>query len=80
MCARAISSSLSNSFCSSGVMPSITRFCVSSAVSRSIASSSSPREVGRRLMEVIAHNKGGTNKDLGKFADQLRALIEKWDR
>lgn len=37
-------------------------------------------EVGRRLMEVIAHNKGGTNKDLGKFADQLRALIEKWDR
>ena len=37
-------------------------------------------EVGRRLMEVIAHNKGGTNRDLGKFADQLRALIEKWDR
>ena len=37
-------------------------------------------EVGRKLMEVIAHNKGGTNKDLGKFADQLRALIEKWDR
>ena len=37
-------------------------------------------EVGKKLMEVIAHNKGGTNKDLGKFADQLRALIEKWDR
>ena len=37
-------------------------------------------DVGRRLMEVIAHNKGGTNKDLGRFADQLRALIEKWDR
>ena len=37
-------------------------------------------EVGRKLMEVISHNKGGTNKDLGKFADQLRALIEKWDR
>ena len=37
-------------------------------------------DVGRKLMEVIAHNKGGTNKDLGKFADQLRALIEKWDR
>ena len=31
-------------------------------------------------MEVIAHNMGGTNKDLGRFADQLRALIEKWDR
>ena len=37
-------------------------------------------ENGRRLLEVIAHNRGGTNKDLAKFADQLRALIDKWDR
>ena len=37
-------------------------------------------EVGQRLMQVIARNRGGANKDLGKFADQLRALIEKWDR
>ncbi len=37
-------------------------------------------DVGQKLMEVIAHNKGGSNKDLGKFADQLRALISKWDR
>lgn len=37
-------------------------------------------DVGRKLMEVIAHNRGGTNKDLGKFADQIRALIEKWER
>jgi metallo-beta-lactamase family protein len=37
-------------------------------------------EVGRLLMEVIRRNKGGTNKDLGKFADQIRALIQKWDR
>ena len=37
-------------------------------------------DVGQRLLEVIAHNRGGSNKDLGKFADQLRALIEKWDR
>lgn len=36
--------------------------------------------VGLLLQEVIRHNKGGTNKDLGKFADQIRALIEKWDR
>ena len=36
--------------------------------------------VGLLLQEVIRHNKGGTNKDLGRFADQLRALIEKWDR
>ena len=37
-------------------------------------------EVGRKLMDVIAHNRGGSNKDLGKFADQIRALIAKWDR
>lgn len=37
-------------------------------------------EAGRKLMEVIAHNRGGANKDLGKFACQIRALAEKWDR
>ena len=37
-------------------------------------------EVGQKLLDVIAHNKGGSNKDLGKFADQIRALIAKWDR
>ena len=37
-------------------------------------------ETGRRLLEVIAHNRGGANKDLAKFADQLKALIDKWDR
>lgn len=35
---------------------------------------------GKRLMAVIAHNEGGANKDLGKFADQIIALCEKWDR
>ena len=37
-------------------------------------------EGGQRMLQVIARNRGGTNKDLGKFADQLRALIDKWDR
>ncbi len=37
-------------------------------------------DIGQKLMAVIANNKGGTNKDLGKFADQIRALISKWDR
>ena len=37
-------------------------------------------EVGDQLLDVIRRNKGGTNKDLAKFADQLRALIQKWDR
>lgn len=35
-------------------------------------------ELGRQLEVVIQKNKGGANKDLNKFSDQLRALIEKW--
>ena len=37
-------------------------------------------EAGRLLLEVIRQNKGGTNKDLGKFADQILALVQKWKR
>ena len=32
------------------------------------------------LMRVIEHNEGGANKDLAKFADQINALCDKWDR
>ncbi len=35
---------------------------------------------GNRLLTVIAHNKGGTNKDLIKFTDQINSLCDKWDR
>ncbi|MDL2237120.1 MBL fold metallo-hydrolase [Christensenellaceae bacterium OttesenSCG-928-K19] len=35
---------------------------------------------GDRILDVISRNEGGANKDLGKFADQLIALAEKWDR
>ncbi len=35
---------------------------------------------GQQLLEVIRHNRGGANKDLAKFADQIKALAEKWDR
>ena len=35
---------------------------------------------GRRLMVVIERNRGGANKDLAKFADQIDALSNKWDR
>ena len=35
---------------------------------------------GERLLTVIRHNEGGANKDLAKFADQILALCEKWDR
>lgn len=35
---------------------------------------------GKRLMTVITHNEGGSNKDLAKFTDQINALCDKWDR
>ncbi len=35
---------------------------------------------GERLMAVIRHNEGGANKDLARFADQILALCDKWDR
>lgn len=35
---------------------------------------------GQRLLTVIKHNEGGTNKDLAKFADQINSLCDKWDR
>ncbi len=35
---------------------------------------------GKRLLSVIEHNRGGTNKDLAKFADQIDMLSSKWDR
>ncbi len=35
---------------------------------------------GKRLLDVISHNKGGTNKDLAKFTDQINELCRKWDR
>lgn len=35
---------------------------------------------GQRLQQTIKHNSGGANKDLAKFADQIIALCEKWDR
>lgn len=35
---------------------------------------------GERLLAVIARNEGGANKDLAKFADQINALCDKWDR
>lgn len=35
---------------------------------------------GKRLLVVISHNEGGANKDLARFADQINALCDKWDR
>lgn len=35
---------------------------------------------GRRLMLVIRHNEGGTNKDLTRFTNEINNLCDKWDR
>ncbi|MBO5293535.1 MAG: MBL fold metallo-hydrolase [Lachnospiraceae bacterium] len=35
---------------------------------------------GQRLLVVIQHNEGGSNKDLARFADQINSLCDKWDR
>jgi len=35
---------------------------------------------GTRLIEVITRNRGGANKDLAKFADQIDSLANKWDK
>lgn len=36
--------------------------------------------MAERLMSVVHANKGGANKDLAKFADQIAALCDKWER
>lgn len=38
------------------------------------------RAAGEKLMDVILHNRGGSNKDLNKFARTLEEINEKWDR
>lgn len=37
-------------------------------------------QAGKRLLIVIEHNRGGANKDLAQFTDQINALADKWDR
>lgn len=37
-------------------------------------------EAGKKLQLIIGKNRGAANKDLAKFADQILAVCEKWDR
>ena len=37
-------------------------------------------DAGKLLMDVIDRNEGGSNRDLTRFAEQILALCEKWDR
>ena len=34
---------------------------------------------GERLVAIIRKSQGMANKDLGKFADQINALCDKWN-
>ena len=36
-------------------------------------------DTARKLMDVIARHRGGTNKDLARLNEQLQTLIEKWN-
>ena len=35
---------------------------------------------GQRLMAVIKKNEGAANKDLARFADQINALCDKYEK
>ena len=35
--------------------------------------------MGKLLQEVILRSKGRANKDLARFADQIKQLIDKWE-
>lgn len=76
---RAAFDLLSNSVEHEGVQPVILK------KQRREAAQSSPvfgrlLRAGERVMDVIRQSEGGANKDLAKFADQLTALAEKWER
>lgn len=38
------------------------------------------RKAGEKLLEVIMHNKGGANRDLRSFTDEIMRIADKWDR
>ena len=48
--------------------------------SKSVAVFQRLLDAGKRLMRVIEHNRGGANKDIARFADEINKLSEKWDR
>ena len=49
-------------------------------IARSSAAFDRLVNMGKRLMVVIEHNRGGANKDLARFASQIASLCDKWDR
>jgi metallo-beta-lactamase family protein len=47
---------------------------------RAVAVFEALRLAGKRLMSVIEQNRGGTNKELGRFTNQINALCDKYER
>ncbi len=47
---------------------------------RALAVFEALRLAGKRLMAVIEQNRGGSNKELGRFANQINALCDKYER
>jgi len=69
---------LANKMLAPGITPAVKESQPSSP--KSSPSYRKLEEAGQLLLTVIRHNKGGSNKDLGKFRDQILSLIQKWDR
>lgn len=38
------------------------------------------KKAGEKLLEVIAHNKGGANRDIKDFTSEIMKMADKWDR
>lgn len=36
-------------------------------------------DVTKQLQDMVGRSRGRANKDLGRLADQLKAIMEKWD-
>jgi len=50
------------------------------AHARAVAVFEALRLAGKRLMSVIEQNRGGTNKELSRFTNQINALCDKYER
>ena len=60
--------------------PAPVRIAVKPAARKASAVFARLLAAGQRLITVIHRNEGVANKDLAKFADQINALCDKWDR
>ncbi len=71
---------LENKLLAQGERKRVEKKSVSKETSRKHTAYDQLLAAGERLLAVIRRNKEGANKDLAKFASQIIALCEKWDR